>query len=948
MKKKPLFTKLLLRDIKHNLGRYFAILLIIALGVGFYAGVSISREQMVATGDRYLDEHNMYDFMLASSMGLDSEGLELVRADSAVVDAEGSVSADVIVTGSDGSDLVLKAMQITDKVNKTALVAGRMPNAANECVVDSEIYSESAIGQKIVISQNNDEDTKSLFSQKEYTIVGTVRSVNYLNFQRGNTSLGNGKLAGFFCIGADGFDSDYFTEIYLTVDADGEIYSDQYDDAIEAVRKTIEALSEKAADARYQAIIGEINAELADARAEYEKGKAEFESEKSDAEAALAETLAQLNDAKNALDEGEAALTEQENQLKAAYAAGLVDEATYQASMAQIGASKDALAASYAEWQSGMDAYEEGKAEAEDGFAEAEAELSDALAEIEQAEADRDAIEHPEAYTLSRSESNMGYVSFNNDTNIVEGIAKVFPVFFFLVAALVCMTTMTRLVREQRTQIGVWKALGYGNGKIMGKYMSYAGSAATVGCIGGFIAGTIIFPEVIWTAYGMMYGFAELEYVFSLPLATVSLVVSLACSIGTVWLVCRKEMAQMPAQAIRPEAPKAGKRIFLERIPFLWKRFSFLVKVSLRNVFRYKKRFYMMLLGIGGCTALLVAGLGLRDSVQGVASEQFDEITIYDAEVILSDVLHEEERASFLSAHADRLGNVYFLHKSAVTLVADDSVKETNLVVTDGEDISEFWLLFDEDENTLALPQKGEALINRKLSERYGIDTGDSIVLRDDSLKEISVRVSGVYENYIDSYIILSSETYEEGWGKAPEFTTVFANFTDEVDFHEASAEISSDERVSRVTVNADTLESLSKTLTSLDYVVWLVIICAGLLAFIVLFNLTNINITERVREIATIKVLGFHRSESAAYVFRESFMLTGISALVGLLLGKALHAFVMDQIDVDMIRFNVQVSPMSYLLAFVLTMLFAVVVNLAIYGTIEKINMAESLKSVE
>lgn len=404
----------------------------------------------------------------------------------------------------------------------------------------------------------------------------------------------------------------------------------------------------------------------------------------------------------------------------------------------------------------------------------------------------------------------------------------------------------------------------------------------------------------------------------------------------------------MPAQAIRPVAPKAGKRIFLEYIPFLWKRMSFLLKVSLRNVFRYKKRFYMMLLGIGGCTALLVAGFGLQDSIQGIAEHQFSEISIYDAEVTLTEALDGEKQETILANYADEVAQTLFVHKGSITLVTDDSFKDTNLIVTASDaDISDFWILGVGDK-TLDLPQKGEALINRKLSERYDLETGDTLSLRDESLREITVRISGVYDNYIDSYIFLSEETFEEGWGEAPEFTTAFVNFTDHVDFHQAAAKLGSDEAVSSVSLNIDTLDSLGKTLKSLDYVVLLVIVCAGLLAFIVLFNLTNINITERIREIATIKVLGFHRSESASYVFRESFILTGISALVGLLLGKALHAFVMNQIDIDMIRFNLQVDPSSYVMAFVVTMLFAVVVNLAIYGTIEKINMAESLKSVE
>ncbi len=947
MKKKALFLRLLLRDIRQNLGRYFAILLIIALGVGFFSGLRISKTQMISTGDRYLSEHQMYDFMIASTLGLDKEAVEILRADALVRAAEGSVSADVLVTEADGSDQALKAMQLTDTVNLPDLVAGRLPQAADECVVDNKLYSEEAVGQTVTISEVNDEDTQSLFAVKEYTIVGIVRSVSYISFQRGSTSLGNGKLSGFFYLTPDGFNSDYYTEIYLTVSADGAIYSDAYNDAIAEIAPQIKTLADAAAQNRYQKLISDANTQIAEVRSEYNQALADFQTAKQDTEKTLADTLAELVAANETLTAQEEALAEQERQLKEVWDAGLMDQSAYTAALAQISEAKALLDEKRQEWQSGYDAYESGKEEAEEAFAETEAELADALRKIEQAEADRDAIQPPEVYTLNRGESNVGYATFENDTSIVEGISTVFPVFFFLVAALVCMTTMTRLVKEQRTQIGVWKALGYGGGRIMGKYMLYAGSAAVIGCTVGFCAGTLIFPHVIWGAYNIMYGFAPLDYVMSWPLAILSLLVSLICSVGTVWLVCRRELSQMPAEAIRPKAPKAGKRIFLERIPFLWKRMSFLLKVSVRNVFRYKKRFFMMLLGIGGCTALLVTGFGIRDSIQGVVDQQFDEISIYDAEIGFLKVPTENEQVEFLKTYEEQLEGALFVHKSSITMVFGDRVKDTNMIVTDQTDIADFWRLCDNGKS-LSLPGTGEAVINRKLSEQFGLSVGDVLTLRNDELREITVKIAGIFDNYIDSYVFLSVETYQEGWGQAPEFSTAFVNFKQASDIHMAAAVIAADENISRVTISQDTMESLDQSLESLNYIVLVVIFSAAMLAFIVLFNLTNINITERIREIATIKVLGFYPMESAAYVFRESFILTAISALIGLLLGKGLHAFVMNEIDIDMLRFNVRVEWLSYGGAFLLTLLFAAAVNLAIYGALEKIDMAQSLKSVE
>ncbi len=545
--------------------------------------------------------------------------------------------------------------------------------------------------------------------------------------------------------------------------------------------------------------------------------------------------------------------------------------------------------------------------------------------------------------------TNIGYVCFESDSNIVEGISNIFPIFFFLVAALVCITTMNRMVEEQRTQIGVLKALGYGEAAIMSKFMIYSGLAALAGCVFGFLLGTWGFPKVIWFAYGIMYHADPIVYVFNWWLAAVSLAVSLLCSIGTTWLSCRAELKEAAATLMRPKAPKAGKRIFLEYIPFLWNRLGFLRKVSLRNIFRYKKRLFMMVVGISGCTALLVTGFGIEDSIGDVADRQFKEIQIYDIGVSLKEGADQRFMAR-LEEIAPRYGIEAYapVMEKTFDLVAAGGIKSVYLVAGTEESMPDFLNMHTVDGRDIPYPQAGEAVISNKLADTYRIRPGDTVTLRDDEMKTLTLTVSAVYENYISNYVHISEETWRQLWGSEPERNTVYVNIAEDADAHGLSAALMGFSQVASVTVNADTMERVGNMMASLDLIVVVVVLCAAGLAFIVLYNLTNINITERIREIATIKVLGFYKKETASYVFRENILLTVLGALLGALLGVFLHRFVMSQIQVDLMSFDVYIKPVSYGYSILLTLVFTLLVNWGMSGKLEKISMTESLKSVD
>lgn len=985
---KSMMRKTTLREIKQSFGRYFAILAIVALGVGFFAGLKVTKPDMTATANDYFEKLQLFDYRMLSTLGFREEDVEAANAREDVRSAEGVISIDIAYINKAGNEGVLKVHSITENINGLSIQAGRMPEKADECVVDENLYDEAAIGTKIVFADTNEEEDLENFVYKEYTIVGIARSSYYVNFERGNTSLGTGKVDGFMYIPKDGFDVDYYTEIFVKFEEDFPIYSEEYKAYMDGKEDEWEAFCEELALDRYNEIksdaeeeFSQAETELADKKAEAEEELADAEQELKDAEAEITDGEEQLKTAKEELEDKEKELDAAEAQLTAAEAELASTESqvvlmeqspqmTAQAAAArqqleaaklqlqqsraqiesgrtQIADGKETLAEKEAdladakeEIADGWEEYNEAKADFEEQIADAEAELADAREEV-------DEIEEPDTYVLGR-ETNVGYACFESDSDIVEGIANVFPIFFFLVAALVCMTTMNRMVEEQRTQIGVLKALGYGEAAIMGKYMFYAGSAALVGCFAGYFGGTWLFPKVIWTAYGMLYSMQDLIFVFNGKMLAISVAAALFCSIGVTWFTCRYELSLAAAELMRPKAPKAGKRVFMEYLPFIWKRLKFLQKVSIRNIVRYKKRFFMMVVGISGCTALLVTGFGIKDSVADIATKQYEEIQIYDMDVGFGNPQNIEE-SEFTKKALDLGASYELLCEKSLDYVASDGVKAVNMIIPkEEENIGAFIDLHTKNGEAIPYPKAGEIVVTTNLAEDYDLAVGDKIVLRDENLKELNVTISGIAENFVYNYVYLNKETYETQLGEAPQYKNAVINLPEEQDAHMASAAFMKLEDVTSVTVSVDIEERFSSMMASLDYVVLLVISCAAFLAFIVLYNLTNINITERIREIATIKVLGFYRKETASYVFRENIVLTAIGGVVGLGLGFLLHKFVMSQINIDMVSFAEQIKPTSYIYSILLTFVFAMIVNGVMSMKLERINMAESLKSVD
>lgn len=698
---------------------------------------------------------------------------------------------------------------------------------------------------------------------------------------------------------------------------------------------------------------------LAEALGQISQAQTELASQKKQVQGGLDQLVA-LSAARAELQDGQQQIALAEQQLKSAqlelelarlkldtgkteYENGKKELETQRtAGKQQLDDAKQTLDAGWEEYAKGLAEYEQARVKADKEMPESRQKLLDAEQQL-------DDLEPVSTYTFDRS-VNPGYTSYRDDSDRINNVASVFPVFFILVAALVCLTTMTRMVEEQRTQIGTLKALGYSKFDIMGKFLLYATLAALLGSVAGLLIGYNLFPQLIFNAYRMLYTMPNLIVGYPLSYSLVSIAAALACTTLTAVAVSYSELKPMPAVLMRPKAPKAGKQILLERVPLLWNRLSFIVKVTARNLFRYKKRMLMTVIGIAGCTALMLAGFGIKDSVSGISGAQFDDIYQYDAIAVVNTKADAEKLDSF-DAELSRESEVAKTLKiSQQTMDASGNGRQqsVNLVVPqDVSRVGEFVQL--RGSGPITLDDSG-AVITERLAQLMNVKAGDTLTLIDSDNEKIELRVSAVTEHYVQHYIYLTPAYYEQVFGEEPVYNSSLIQLTDKEKATEEtlSSFLAKQDVVQQTVLYGSIREAFDKTIRSLDLVIVVLILSAAALAFVVLYNLTNINVSERMRELSTIKVLGFYDKEVSAYVYRENIVLTIIGVLVGLVLGVFLSQFVISTVETDIVIFNRSIHPLSYLLAGVLTFGFSLIVNFVIHFKLKKINMVEALKSAE
>ena len=654
----------------------------------------------------------------------------------------------------------------------------------------------------------------------------------------------------------------------------------------------------------------------------------------------------QLQAAREQLDSGKNQILSGQRQIEDAKKRIADGEEQIQAGIKQIQDGETGLADGWIEYQDGERQANAEIADGEAQIADAKVQLADAKKEIEQ-------IEKPTWYIYDRSHLPE-YSGYGDNADRMKAIGEVFPLIFFLVAALISLTTMTRMVEEERPLIGTLKALGYSKKSIAAKYLGYAVLATLTGGIFGVMIGEKILPYIIITAYKIMYRhLPDVEIPYNLYYGVLACVAALLCTVAATIFSCMKEFKEQAAELMRPPAPKQGKRVFLEYIPFLWKRLNFTWKSTVRNLMRYKKRFFMTIFGIGGCMGLMLVGFGLKDSISSIVPLQYEDIQLYDGNVILqSDVTMQEKQEVYeaLEKNSQVVATAEDLLQK-ITIEHDGVSKEVYLNVPENvEKFSDFVVLQDRTtKEKYQLTDKG-AVLTEKMAKELGVSAGDTVTIKEENEKERTVKISQICENYMSHYLYMTPAVYKAAYGKEPEYNSIYyrteGRTTKEAEsVGEAALKLDGALSVSYTT---ELRQQVDDMLQSLDIVIVVLIISAGMLAFVVLYNLNNINITERKRELATLKVLGFYDKEVTEYVYRENILLTLIGSVFGMLLGKILHRFIIVTVEIDSVMFGRNINTISFVYAFLLTVVFSLFVNWVMYFKLKKINMVESLKSVE
>lgn len=1002
-----LILKNTLRKIKHSFGRFITLILIIAIGSAFFAGVRETSSDMIKTMDEYYDATNLMDFRIISTMGLTNDDLEALKNLENTQIIEENYTYETVIDGD-----ATKIYGLTKNINNVTLVSGSLPTSDNECLVLAGSYN---IGDTITIE---DSDYQEYLKNNTFKVVGTVNSSMYIYNNLGMSTVSDGKLDNVIYINKDNFNMDYYTEIYLIAKNSQEetSYRDEYDEVIVNLNTELEKLAPIQETKRYEQIKTEAMEEIYDAREEINNLKAENEAKFNDALAELNSAQNQINAGYNEINNGFAELETQKNsvlsKLNNEEATLNSSLATINSNLANLGIPTNSIAESITELnnqitsitnllaslddtnpeyvtyqamltnlntlvsslnsiQNGytkinnartqfdrtyndtintlnanknnldkeQETLNEGFKEYNANYAEFQDEIAKGMQEIADAEAEIANLEKPEWYLFNR-EDNSGYTTFLESATKIDSIAAVFPLFFIAVAFLMCLNTMTRMIEEERTEIGIFTSLGISNFQIIFSYIFYVLVATIIGLLIGLSIGYTVVPHVLYNVYTQAYVIPGLKTYVNIPICISIIEVCVITMSLVTFIAVTAKFKNSPANLLRPASPKSGRKVLLEKINFLWKRISFSWKVTIRNLFRYKKRIIMTLIGISGCTALLLTGFGIKDSISEIVEIQYGEIEKYDALAVLDNPVTEESSEINEFLNQNSISNPLYAHMETLTFAANNKNIDVYSLAFATNSIDKYFNLKDLDGNNLELNDEG-AIITEKMAKILNVNIGDTITLRDNNNEIYVIKISGISKNYINNYVYMNTNYYNLVFGDIF-YNTIIANIG-----NKGNTLMSSD-YFSNIQYTEDNMSMLQDIFDSMNNIVFLIIGFSSVLAITVLYNLTTINISERVREIATLKVLGFNDKEISMYVYRETIILTIFGIIIGLLLGIGLNAFVLTVAETDEIIFAKEIHYLSYILAIIIMIIFTIVVQIITNFILKKINMIDSLKSVE
>ena len=986
MLKKSLF-KNNFKSIHRTRRRFFSILIMAFLGVGFFSGLVATSPDMLDSLDRYADSSNLYDINILSTLGLTDDDIISIQGVEGVDKVYGTQSKDSLVK-IDDQESICKVIEFNENINSPVVIAGRNIENENECLLDPAIVrtgegAESFIGKKIFLkNEDMDSEDNPIFTVKEFEIVGIAETPVYISSERGNTTLGNGTVSFYIFTQDNVINMDYYTGLYVTVKGAKATVtnSDEYLKLVNSVIAKIENITETRENARYQSLVDDATKKINDAQKEFDDKKLEVDTELKDAESQIKKAEKQINSSEKQIEAAESELalhqkqaTEQFEALanQIALAEQQLEESTIdpaikemqkqeierqkvelerakQESSAKFEEAQAEIASNKTEIRKGKNELSKNKEEFESKKQEAEDKLNEAQAKIDDAKEEINKIEKCKWYIQNRLD-NSGYNNIFDAIKTMSNIARLFPAIFYLVAVLISLTSMTRMIEEERIEIGTLKALGYTNMQIISKYIIYSLLACIIGGVLGMTVGLYLLPTIVWSLYSMIYNMPHFYCTYRFGIGLIGIILAFICIGGATLLVARKELKQMPSVLMRPKPPKNGKKILLEKISFIWKRFNFSHKVTARNIFRYKKRAIMTVVGIAGCTGLMLTGFGIRDSVDDIPSAQFNGIFKYDTSITLSNTNGLSDIEEYLKNN-ESIENFVEVCATTGELSKESTSCNVTVFVPDSLDNynSVYNLIDYQTEEAISISNEG-IIITDKAAETLGVTVGDEITFIDGDDVQYQFKIENIAKNHVGHYVYMSKEIYENNF-KPYKTDIVYLNtknISDEAQNEILKNILNMDGVASVSSINA-LMQSVSDMLNTMNYVVLVLIVASAMLDFVVLYNLANINIAERQREIATLKVLGFHDNEVDNYINKENIIFTVLGIALGLILGTFLTSAIIGSIEIDVLKFMRNIKPISYVYSAVITLLFSFIVNFIIHFVLKKIDMIESLKSVE
>ena len=986
MLKKSLF-KNNFKSINRTKRRFFSILIMAFLGVGFFSGLVATSPDMLDSLDRYADSSNLYDINILSTLGLTDDDIISIQGIEGVDKVYGTQSKDSLVK-IDDQESICKVIEFNENINSPVVIAGRNIENENECLLDPAIVrtgegAESFIGKKIFLkNEDMDSEDNPIFTVKEFEIVGIAETPVYISSERGNTTLGNGTVSFYIFTQDNVINMDYYTGLYVTVKGAKETVtnSDEYLKLVNSVIAKIENIKETRENARYQSLVDDATKKINDAQKEFDDKKLEVDTELKDAESQIKKAEKQINSSEKQIEAAESELalhqkqaTEQFEALanQIALAEQQLEESTIdpaikemqkqeierqkvelerakQESSAKFEEAQAEIASNKTEIRKGKNELSKNKEEFESKKQEAEDKLNEAQAKIDDAKEEINKIEKCKWYIQDRLD-NSGYNNIFDAIKTMSNIARLFPAIFYLVAVLISLTSMTRMIEEERIEIGTLKALGYTNMQIISKYIIYSLLACIIGGVLGMTVGLYLLPTIVWSLYSMIYNMPHFYCTYRFGIGLIGIILAFICIGGATLLVARKELKQMPSVLMRPKPPKNGKKILLEKISFIWKRFNFSHKVTARNIFRYKKRAIMTVVGIAGCTGLMLTGFGIRDSVDDIPSAQFNGIFKYDTSITLSNTNGLSDIEEYLKNN-ESIENFVEVCATTGELSKESTSCNVTVFVPDSLDNynSVYNLIDYQTEEAISISNEG-IIITDKAAKILGVTVGDEITFIDGDDVQYQFKIENIAKNHVGHYVYMSKEIYENNF-KPYKTDIVYLNtknISDEAQNEILKNILNMDGVASVSSINA-LMQSVSDMLNTMNYVVVVLIVASAMLDFVVLYNLANINIAERQREIATLKVLGFHDNEVDNYINKENIIFTILGIALGLILGTFLTSAIIGSIEIDVLKFIRNIKPISYVYSAIITLLFSFIVNFIIHFVLKKIDMIESLKSVE